>query len=88
MFIARPDMWIFRNLIRHQGDYYVSHIKEVGKREIVIDYEFNFGRYEDHARFVNRTGMSWPRRPFEEKWREVKRMKSVRKQAMIRAVFE
>lgn len=87
MFIAKPDMWIFRNLIRHQGDYYVYHIKEIKDRQLVIDYQFNFGRYEDHALFKNQKTM-WPQRSFEEKWREVRRMKSVRKQAMIRAIFK
>jgi hypothetical protein len=87
MFIARPDQWIFRNLIKHQGDYYVHHIYKVDKKEIWIDHQFNFGRYEDHARY-HKSRAAWPRAAMEAKWREVKRMKPVRRYAMIRAIFE
>ena len=87
MFIAKPDQWIFRNLIRHQGDYYFYHIKEVDKKEITVDFQFNFGRYEDSAYFRHQI-TKWPRRAFEEKWRVPKRMKPVRRYAMIRAIFE
>lgn len=40
----KPGMWITQNLVSHQGDYYIMHVKDVNKQFVTIDVKINISK--------------------------------------------